>query len=202
MEAVPIGEDQPEEQEENRQLVELETSGTVEETVASTDYIDSEKMDVTDGSMVQEEATPSGGPTRVKTPSPRPLSTNQNSDEEQTEADQTVELDSSPEKKPSEAGKKSTHAASLKSPASEIFSVDDEEEHEEEEEEDEELDEDEYDDEEDEIYVEEKEPAVLNDSTDEEEEDRPRSKMLDLSTDEYTDEDAMEERPKKEGGKD
>ncbi|XP_035898176.1 hyphally regulated cell wall protein 3-like isoform X2 [Anopheles stephensi] len=199
MDAVPVGEEQQPEEKETYSQPDVESSAAAVETVASTGCTDSRKdaTDVTNASggkdKEQESAVSRGSETAAA------VKPTQSTDEEADQLDEPViELDSSPEKMPALS---KTKEESLKSPELEVFSIDDEEEQNEEEEHEEEEAVDEEDDYEDmdedyEVYVEEKESANPHNSMDDD------GSKLDLSTDEYTDEDVeAEQSPEKMGAK-
>ncbi|XP_052888345.1 apoptotic chromatin condensation inducer in the nucleus-like isoform X2 [Anopheles moucheti] len=201
MEAVPIGEEQPEEKEKYPQP-DVENCGTVE-TVASTECTDSRKeatgMDVTNATGTKDEekenAIPQG---RGGGEAAEEAKTSQTTDGEDRLDERG--LDSSPDKFGPTMGA-NTKEEAVKSPELEVFSIDDEEEHEEEEDDEEEMDdedeEEEYDemDEDYEVYVEEKESANPQNSMDDD--DYDNGSKLDLSTDEYTDGETEELSPEK-----
>ncbi|XP_053679178.1 serine-rich adhesin for platelets-like [Anopheles nili] len=181
MEAIPVSEEQPE------QPVDEKCSAT--DAVASTDCIDSGKettemsKPTTPVPMRLSEVLPQGGPSLSKECQEHDVST------------ESSIIDSSPEKEPSSTVK--TKEGIFKSPEIEVFSIDDEEEQEEEDVDDEEEEEPEYDemDEDEEIYVEEKDRTVVSESSD------GAASKLDLSSDEYTDEDADERTSISQGAK-
>ncbi|XP_049289863.1 serine-rich adhesin for platelets-like isoform X2 [Anopheles funestus] len=187
MDALPIGEEQPEEKEKYPQP-DVENCSAAE-TVASTECTDSRKeatgMDVSNTTGAKDEEKENTVPQGREAEEAKTSETTYGEDPVD---EQIVELNSSPEKSVTDQTKEDA----LKHPELEVFSIEDEEEDEEEDMDDDDEEE-EYDemDEDYEVYVEEKESANPNNSMDDD------ASKLDISTDEYTDEEAEEDTPEK-----